>query len=245
MSVETIRWSSQNFVGSFDSRWTLTNATVADNTLSLAVGGKAVLVLTKEVDVEFKYLRVFVKFSSTGITVENNFRNKPTIFLQEAYKDDEGLPYRYMARSLGFNATNYDATEDKYTDATIVTTLDRRMKQFKIVIQNDSPDPLIIYDFACYQSKDLPEEQLAKRVSTVVNSVVKEGSADIIKAYRNADGSINGLGVFIQGSSEELKFRPAYFNGELIAINTNFGQTIDIQSIREQIDLTSSSETTI
>lgn len=237
----TIRWSNENFIGSFDNRWVVKNGSISDGFLTLNRGGKATLVLTNEVNVEFKYVMLIVTFYSDSITAKNNYKNKPTIFIKEVYKNNDDSIDRVNVRSLGFNTHNFNEENKRYTDETIFTTLDRKMSKFKIEIRNEIDNVLTIYDLKMFQSVDVSESQVSKIVTPIVNQIAKEGSAEQIKVYRNEDGSINGLGVFIQGSKEEIKFRPAYFNGQLIAIDTNYGQTISIQNIMEAIDLTNSS----
>ena len=236
MATDTIRWNTENFIGKFDNRWVVVNGSITNGVLTLNGGGSATLTLVEEVNVEFKYYRLRTVFESEGLSMVNNYRNKPTIFIQEVYKDSNNVPYRTRVRSLGFNTTFKDSN-NRYTDDTVLTTLDRKMFQFKIVIKNELSDPLTIYSFEMFQSQDISDSQVMK----IVNTLQKEGEAEHMKIYRNEDGSINGLGIFIPGSTLEIKFRPAYFEGRIIAIDTNFGQTVGISNIIGQIDLGTSS----
>ena len=201
MPNEAIRWSNENFIGSFDNRWNVKNGSISDGVLTLNRGGKATLILTNEVNVEFKYIRLIVSFYSVGITAKNNYQNKPTIFIKEVYKNNDDSIDRVKIRSLGFNTNNFDEENNRYTDETIYTTLDRKMAKFKIEIRNEIDNVLSIYDLKMFQSIDISESQVSRIVTPIVNQIAKEGSAEQIKVYRNEDGSINGLGVFIEPSS--------------------------------------------
>lgn len=237
MASTPIRWQPESFIGEFDGRWQLDNAYIdSSGALVIDGGGKATLELIDEVNVEFKYLRLVVTFSSGGISFENNYRNRPTIFIKEVYKDSDNEIESVKIRSVGFN-TIKEIENQVYRDETIFATLDKRMAKFKIEIRNETTSPLTIHSLQVFQSVDLSETQ----VSRLVNNVMKLGAAETIKVYRNEDNTVNGLGVFIQGSLEELKFKPTYFNGSLLAIETNFGQTISVQNVKEMISLTTSS----
>jgi len=236
MSIDTttLNFNSTSFLGYLDSRWVLTNAVIDSNgRLVISSGGNAVLTLTAEVNAECKYIKTFVEYSCTGVSSENNYKSDPTILIKEVYKNSSNVIDKVYVRALGLNT--FETTTNGYSDTTLYATYNKAMSSMVITITNNTGSDLTIYSIAMYKSIDISESQ----VSTLVQSVNKSGSAESFKVYHNSDtaNSLQGIGVFIQNSTTEIKYKPSYYAGQLVAILTNTGQTISVQHLIEEMNL--------
>lgn len=235
--AEILNFDTENFIGYLDSRWVLNNALMDSNGyLVIQAGGTAQLELIEEVNEDFKYVKVRVEYSSDGVNAENNYKSNPTVFIKEAYKDSNNSIDTVVFRALGFNT--FETTAKGYLDTTIYQTLNKPMSKLLLTITNNTNYPLTIYSLSMYKSIDISQSQTSK----YVQRLNKSGSMVGGKVYHNEDEvkSLNGLGVFVQGGMTELKFRPTYYQGQLIAIETNYGQVVSFQHLVEQINLETS-----
>lgn len=233
--ADVLNFESNNFIGYIDSRWVLENCVLtSDGLLQINAGGVATLELVDEVQGQFAYMKVVVEFSGDSISPENNYKSNPTLYLREVYKDlNTNAINKTIVRALGFNT--FVTTSNGYSDTTVFKTYNAPMSVLQIKIENNTSDVFYIHKIEAYKSVDIPESQ----VSDLVHSITKQGSAQLFKVYHNDDAekSLNGLGVFIVNSTYELKFKPSYYDGQLIAIATNAGQTISVQHLLQEIDL--------
>ena len=233
--AEILNFENENFLGYLDNRWVLSNCVLtSDNVLQINPKGTSTLELTNELQSQFAYMLIKVEFSGDSISPENNYKSNPTIYLREVYKDiRENTINRTVVRALGFNT--FVSSEKGYIDSTTFKTGNAPMSVFQIKITNETDSTLYIYKIEAYKSIDIAESQVTK----ITQSLIKEGAAQLFNVYHNDDDvfSLNGLGVFIQNSTYELKFRPAYYDGQIIAINTNYGQSVSVNHLVQQIDL--------
>ena len=233
--ADILNFDKENFLGHIDTRWTLKDCVLtSDNLLQIMPNGSALLSLVDEVQDQFAYLQIKVLFSGDGISPENNYKSKPTIYLREAYKDlQTNEVNKSVFRGLGFNT--FVENDGVYTDSTSFKTENRPMAQFQLEIKNETTETLYIHSIEAYKSIDIPESQVSK----FTQSLLKKGSAEIFKVYHNDDAvySMNGLGVFTQNNIAEIKFKLNLYDGQLISIKTNAGQTVSVQHIIEQINL--------
>ncbi len=233
--ADVLNFDKTNFLGYIDTRWTLKDCVLtSDNLLQIMPNGSALLTLIEEVQDQFAYINLKVMFSGDSISPENNYKSKPTIYLREAYKDLQTNEInKSVFRGLGFNT--FIEEDDIYTDSTTFKTENRPMAQFQLEIKNETEDTLYIHSIEAFKSVDIPESQLSK----FTQKLYKEGSAELFKVYHNDDSvySMNGLGVFTQNNLAEIKFMLNLYDGQLISVKTNAGQTVSVQHIIEQINL--------
>ena len=233
--AEILNFENENFLGYLDNRWVLSNCILtSDGFLQINPKGTAILELTNEVQAQFAYMLFRVEFSGDSISPENNYKSNPTIYLREVYKDIRtNVINKTIVRALGFNT--FQTSEKGYIDSTTFKTGNAPMSVFQIKITNETNSPLYIYKIEAYKSIDIAESQVTK----ITQSLIKEGAAQLFKVYHNDDAeySLNGLGVFIQNSTYELKFKPTYYDGQMIAIETNYGQVVSVQHLVGEIDL--------
>jgi len=233
--MDNLQFARDSFLGFLDNRWVLVNAEInGQSQLVIQAGGSARLVLTSEVQDECKFMRIDVEFSCTAVSSANNYKSNPTLLIKEVCKDiNDNTINKAIFRAFGFNT--FTPTSRGYSDSSIYQTTNQPMASLSIIITNQTTDQLVIYGIGAYRSIDVSEAYVRK----VTQSVSKGDSATSFKVYHNDDevGSLNGLGWLVQGSTLEIKLQPTYFQGQLIAINTNYGQAISIQHVIEQIDL--------
>ena len=233
--ADVLNFDKTNFLGYIDTRWVLKNCVLtSDNLLQIMPNGSALLSLVDEVQDQFAYLQIKVLFSGDGISPENNYKSKPTIYLREAYKDlQTNEVNKSVFRGLGFNT--FVENDGVYTDSTSFKTENRPMAQFQLEIKNETTETLYIHSIEAYKSVDIPESQLSK----FTQKLYKEGSASKFNVYHNDDVvySMNGLGVFTQNGVAEIKFKLNLYDGQLISIKTNAGQTVSVAHLIEQINL--------
>jgi hypothetical protein len=237
MATEITRWNTTNFFGDFDDRWVLSNASIsADKVLTILAGGSATLELVDEVNVEFKYYRIVNVFSSDVASTINNYRIGPDLIIQEVYKDDSNVPNNTRVRGMGFNTTKKDIVTNRYTDEAPCSTLNRKMFKIRIQIINDSSADLVIYSLKAYQSVDISESQM----SNAMVSIQKDQSTDKVTVYWDDDTNtiINGIGVKIPGTDSEVKYGFSFFNGQLVSIDTNYGQSVSVLGLVGKVNLT-------
>lgn len=227
-----IRWTRENFAGKLDNRWTFNNASINSNgVLRVGAGGSATLVLTEEVDLEFKYVQLKTKYTSLALSQENNYRNKPTLYIQEVYKTDKDID-TVKFRSLGF--TTFNNSDGLYFNDKIYATLDRPMAKMVVTIKNETDVIFELHSLEMFQSVDLPEKQ----VSRVLNTAFANSTTDTVIPYFDESGRyMTGFGVLMPGGATELKFGYGYFNGVMVSIDTNFGQSVSVFPVTGVPDL--------
>ena len=239
-STSEPRFNTSSLLGVFDNRWTLTGGAFINeaNALFLPYNASATITLTSEVDFEFEFAKIINRFSINMTSGSNvgtlNFNSGPTIRMQEFYKDTDGNVAYQRCRILGFNTKVPDG--EKYIDTSVLPMQNRKMSKMTFSLVNDNPDvnSVVIYSLGFFTSIDVSESQ----VSSVTNSFLSKQSASAFKMYRDeTTGSIKGIGVFIDSSSNEIKLRPNFFNGMLVSISTNYGQDITVINTTEDIDL--------
>lgn len=233
--ADILNFENKNFLGYIDSRWFFSDCIVTSDGLQINPNGTAMLELTDEVQDQFAYITLKVEFSGDGISPENNYKTNPTIYLREVYKDiNTNTVNKTIVRSLGLNT--FVTSEKGYIDTTTFKTGNAPMSVFQLKITNNTSSTLYIHSIAAYKSIDISESQITK----ATQSLIKSGQAQQFKVYHNTDDaySLNGLGVFTANNAIELKFMPVYYDGQLIAIKTNFGQVVTAQHLAELIDLT-------
>lgn len=233
--ADILNFENENFLGFIDNRWVLTNSVLtSDGLLQINAGGTATLELIDEVQDQFAYMMLKVEFSGDSISPENNYKSNPTIYLREVYKDiRENTINKTIIRALGFNT--FVTSEKGYIDTTTFKTGNAPMSILQLKITNNTTSTLFIHSIAAYKSIDISESQVTK----LTQSVTKAGQAQKFKVYHNSDDvySLNGLGVFTAGNTVELKFMPTFYDGQIIAIETNYGQAVSVEHLVEMIDL--------
>ena len=235
--ADILNFENESFLGYIDNRWVLSNSVLtSDGLLQISPNGTATLELIDEVQDQFAYMMVKVEFSGDSISPENNYKSNPTIYLREVYKDiRENTINKTIVRALGFNTF---VTSDKgYIDTTTFKTGNAPMAVMQLKITNNTNTTIFIHSIAAYKSIDISESQVTKLTQTVT----KSGQAQKFKVYHNEDAaySLNGLGVFTAGNTVELKFKPVFYDGQIIGIETNYGQMVSVEHLVSLIDLTS------
>jgi hypothetical protein len=153
------------------------------------------------------------------------------------YRDGQGAIFRMINRTVGLNTVNFNNTTQYYTDENIFTTLDKKMAYFKVTVDNTKNNKtLIINSLSMFTSIDVSESQVSQATQNTLN----KQKASTFKIYRNEDTSVKGVGVFIDGSANEIKFKPNYLNGMLYGISTNFGDAVAVINTYDDIDLETS-----
>ena len=229
MLESTLNFQPRPFVPSF-SAWDLVNASIQGDILTISPTGHATITLTTEVATEFKYYKIAVDFSSLSASQVWNYASSPRIFIEEVYLNDDKEVDRVNYRSLGFNVTNPSA--NVHNDISILETYNSPMKRMKITILNDTPSALTIHKLGIASSVDINERQVAK----VVAEASTNASAKTMLPYFNESGVMTGIG-FLTSDTEELKLGLKYYNGRLVKIDTNFGQTVSVFPILGDPDL--------
>lgn len=218
-----LRFTTSSILGYIDGRWVLTDAVInGGGHLVIQPGGSAVVSATQSIiNSNFAYGKLYIRYKSTYVTSENNFKSGPSVLIDEIYKKESNEIYRNKTRCVGFNTYKVlDEINKVYEDTTIYKTLNKPMAKLVFKIVNDSEEELTIESVGLYTSVDVSEGQ----VGDIVNNVIKSGEPVGFVTYTTAGyESLIAIGVKVSGSDTQLIFKPTYFNGLMTAIETNFG----------------------
>jgi len=233
MIINNLVFEKKSILPPFTKDWVLENASISGTSLVLAPKtGRARLYLTSPVRTDFKHYKVSTEFQSTIADELWNYRSVPSIQIEEGYADETGAINSVNFRALAFNITN--PTAETHKDDTYIETLNRPLHYMRFIILNNSDAPLTINTVSLFLSIDVSEKQVSK----IYAQATSNASAKQINQYFNPQGIMTGIGFVVNGGNQEMKMKFNYFNGKLISINTNYGQTVSVFSIVGNIDLT-------
>lgn len=232
--AENLNFGNENLFTYFQDDWVLTNASISDNILTIQPGGNAYVYLTNGINEEFMYFKLRVTYKCASITDSNNYQTSPTIYMKEAYKNNENVLYRGKTRAFCFNYITQLDPNIYQTDETIFQSLNRPLYSLFFKIDNTTESVLYLQFLELFKSIDISDSQVHKIVETL-NSM---GNAESIIVNHNddADYTLNGL-EFTLNSGYVWKVKPTFYNGQLIAINTNDGRSISVTHLIRDTDL--------
>lgn len=229
MADSTINFDTTNILGFLDERWSKTDAYIdSQNVLRIEPGGNIELTLEDNINFAFMYSKLVVTFYGEDLDSRNNFKSEPCIFINEVYKDSSSnIISKNITRSVGFNMYKR-VSEDppKYYDETTFKMANMPMHSYIIKIKNTHTKPLLIYNIELFSSIDVSEGQVNKYVTSINKSSTAEKI--VIGVSPSDNSTLVSFGVYLQNSTNLLQFYPVYYNGNIIALDTNYGQMVSI-----------------
>lgn len=229
MATSNITWDNQNLLGFIDERWTYKNAYLnSQGILQIEPNGYISITISDNVNFAFRYAKLNVTFYGLSLDETNNFKSEPNIFIQEVYKNNsDNAISRGITRVVGFNMYK-KVSEDppKYMDETTFEMGNLPMFSYTLKISNTSENNLLIYGVELFSSVDVSEGQINKTVTSISKSTAAERI--VVGVDPNDSTELVSFGVYLQNAANLVQFYPIYYNGNIIGLDTNYGQSIAV-----------------